>query len=95
MKLMDAFDLSKEEAQSTVEKYWKQNEFDKVWRGVMVNKKNLFCLYCLSIMPMIMNQYGWSRTAGAITGFINLFNPIGVFFYNIIFCRGMWKYVFK
>lgn len=54
----------------------------------MVNKKNLFCLYCLSIMPMIMNQYGFSRTAGAITGFINLFNPIGVFF-TILFFVGV------
>ena len=53
----------------------------------MVNKKNLFCLYCLSIMPMIMNQYGFSRTAGAITGFINLFNPIGVFFTILFFGR--------
>ena len=39
-------------------------------------------------MPMIMNQYGWSRTAGAITGFINLFNPIGVSF-TILFFVGV------
>lgn len=36
-------------------------------------------------MPMIMNQYGWSRSAGAITGFINLFNPVGILFTILYF----------
>ena len=49
----------------------------------------LTILFIMSLLPMLMNQYGGLKGVQEISGFINLFNPIGIVSV-IIFFIGVW-----
>ena len=49
----------------------------------------LTILFIMSLLPMLMNQYGGLKGVQEISGLINLFNPIGIVSV-IIFFIGVW-----
>ena len=49
----------------------------------------LTILFIMSLLPMLMNQYGGLKGVQEISGLINLFNPIGIVSV-IIFFIGIW-----
>ncbi len=49
----------------------------------------LTVLFVVSLMPMLLNQYGGRRGVQEISGLINLFNPIG-FLSAAAFLLGVW-----
>ena len=54
------------------------------------NKKIILTiLFIMSLLPMLMNQYGGLKGVQEISGLINLFNPIGIVSV-IIFFIGVW-----
>lgn len=61
--------------------------------GKYVKKRNkkiiLTILFVMSLLPMLLNQYGGLRGVQEISGLINLFNPIG-FLSCILFIIGVW-----
>lgn len=44
----------------------------------MKEKSILSTAFAVSLMPMLLNQYGGARGVQEITGLINLLNPIGI-----------------
>ena len=44
----------------------------------MKNKTFLSVCFLLSLLPMLLNQYGAAKGVQEITGLINLLNPIGI-----------------
>ena len=55
-----------------------------------MKKKILFTTaFIISLLPMLMNQYGGLKGVQEITGLINLLNPIGVSA-AILFLVGVW-----
>ena len=55
----------------------------------MIKKILLTTTFIVSLLPMLMNQYGGLRGVQEITGLINLLNPIGVSA-AILFFVGVW-----
>lgn len=55
----------------------------------MKRKWILSALFIISLLPMLLNQYGGRRGIQEITGLINLFNPIG-FVSVAFFGIGVW-----
>ena len=45
--------------------------------------------FAISLLPMLLNQYGGSRGVQEISGLINLYNPIGMLSI-ILFAVGVW-----
>lgn len=44
----------------------------------MRKKIILTVAFLISLLPMLLNQYGWMKGVQEISGLINLFNPIGI-----------------
>ena len=55
----------------------------------MKKKILLTTAFIISLLPMLMNQYGGMKGVQEITGLINLLNPIGVSA-AILFLVGLW-----
>ena len=49
----------------------------------------LTILFIMSLLPMLLNQYGGLKGVQEISGLINLFNPIGIISF-ILFMLGVW-----
>lgn len=55
----------------------------------MIKRIILSMTFILSLMPMALNQYGGLKGVQEISGFINLFSPIGVISV-LMFIIGVW-----
>lgn len=55
----------------------------------MKKKILLTTAFIISLLPMLMNQYGGLKGVREITGLINLLNPIGVSA-TVLFFVGVW-----
>lgn len=55
----------------------------------MKKKITLTIAFIISLLPMLMNQYGGLKGVQEITGMINLLNPIGIISV-ILFVVGVW-----
>ena len=55
----------------------------------MKKKIILSAAFIISLLPMLMNQYGGLKGVQEITGLINLFNSIGIIAV-ILFVLGVW-----
>ena len=55
----------------------------------MKKKVVLTIVFLISLLPMLLNQYGGARGVQEITGLINLLNPIGIISV-ILFAVGVW-----
>lgn len=55
----------------------------------MKKKVILSVAFLISLLPMLMNQYGGLKGVQEITGLINLFNPIGIISV-VSFALGVW-----
>ena len=55
----------------------------------MKKKITLTVAFIISLLPMLMNQYGGLRGVQEITGLINLLNPMGIVSV-ILFVVGVW-----
>ena len=55
----------------------------------MKKKIILSATFVISLLPMLMNQYGGQKGVQEITGMINLLNPIGIISV-ILFVIGVW-----
>ena len=55
----------------------------------MKKKLILSVAFAISLLPMLMNQYGGLKGVQEITGMINLINPIGILSV-ISFLVGVW-----
>ena len=55
----------------------------------MKKKIILSVAFVISLLPMLMNQYGGMRGVQEITGLINLLNPIGIISV-VLFIIGVW-----
>ena len=61
-----------------------------MWRCLIIKKKiTLTIAFIISLLPMLMNQYGGLRGVQEITGLVNLFNPIGIASV-VLFVVGVW-----
>ena len=76
-----------------IPKYGKIKEIDKM-KGKrhekdMKKKIILSVAFVISLLPMLMNQYGGMRGVQEITGMINLLNPLGIISV-VLFVIGVW-----
>lgn len=55
----------------------------------MQKKSALSAMFVISLLPMLLNQYGGLKGVQEITGLINLLNPIGITAV-ILFVTGVW-----
>ena len=55
----------------------------------MKKKVALTIIFIISLLPMLMNQYGGMKGVQEITGLVNLLNPIGIASV-IMFSVGVW-----
>ena len=55
----------------------------------MKKRMILSSLFIVSLLPMLMNQYGGMKGVQEITGLINLLNPIGIISV-LLFIAGVW-----
>lgn len=55
----------------------------------MQKKTALSAMFMISLLPMLLNQYGGLKGVQEITGLINLLNPIGITAV-ILFVAGVW-----
>lgn len=55
----------------------------------MKKKIILTISFCISLLPMLLNQYGGAKGVQEISGLINLLNPIGIASV-ILFIIGVW-----
>ena len=55
----------------------------------MKKKIILSVAFVISLLPMLMNQYGGMRGVQEITGLINMLNPIGIISV-VLFIIGVW-----
>ena len=55
----------------------------------MKKKVLLSIAFIISLLPMLLNQYGGLKGVQEITGLINLLNPIG-FLSVVLFAMGVW-----
>ena len=63
---------------------------DKVVTGMKIKKKIILTIvFALSLLPMLLSQYGGMRGIQEISGLINLTNPIGLLAL-LLFLVGVW-----
>ena len=55
----------------------------------MKKKIILTIAFVISLLPMLLNQYGWMKGVQEISGLINLLNPIGIIS-MLVFFAGVW-----
>lgn len=55
----------------------------------MKKKMTVTALFIVSLLPMLLNQYGGKKGVQEITGLINLWNPIGIASV-VLFVIGVW-----
>ena len=55
----------------------------------MKKKTILSVAFVVSLLPMLMNQYGGKKGVQEITGLVNLLNPIGIIAV-VLFVIGVW-----
>lgn len=55
----------------------------------MKKKIILTIAFLISLLPMLLNQYGGRKSVQEISGLINLFNPIGIISV-VLFVVGIW-----
>lgn len=55
----------------------------------MKKKIKLTIAFLVSLLPMLLNQYGWMKGVQEISGLINLLNPIGIIS-MLVFFAGVW-----
>ena len=55
----------------------------------MKKKIVLTIVFLISLLPMLLNQYGGKKGVQEISGLINLFNPIGIISV-VLFIIGVW-----
>lgn len=55
----------------------------------MKKKAILSIAFVISLLPMLMNQYGGGKGVQEISGMINLLNPIGILSV-VLFAAGVW-----
>ena len=55
----------------------------------MKKRATVTIAFAISLLPMLLNQYGGSRGVQEISGLINLYNPIGMLSI-ILFAVGVW-----
>lgn len=55
----------------------------------MKKKIALTVVFIISLLPMLMNQYGGMKGVQEITGLVNLLNPIGIVSV-VLFVVGVW-----
>ena len=55
----------------------------------MKKKIILTIAFLISLLPMLLNQYGGMKGVQEISGLINLFNPIGIIS-MLVFFAGVW-----
>lgn len=55
----------------------------------MKKKITLSAAFLISLLPMLLNQYGGLKGVQEITGLINLLNPIGIIS-ALLFAAGVW-----
>ena len=55
----------------------------------MKKKIILTIAFLISLLPMLLNQYGWMKGVQEISGLINLLNPIGIIS-MLVFFAGVW-----
>lgn len=55
----------------------------------MKKKSFLSIAFAVSLLPMLLNQYGGRKGVQEITGLINLLNPIGILS-AVLFAAGIW-----
>lgn len=55
----------------------------------MKKKAVLTAAFVISLLPMLLNQYGGFRGVQEISGLMNLFNPIGILS-ALLFIIGVW-----
>ncbi len=60
----------------------------------MKKKVTLSIAFIISLLPMLLNQYGGLKGVQEITGLINLLNPIGIFSV-VLFAVGVWVHFKK
>ena len=56
---------------------------------IMKKKTILSVAFVVSLLPMLMNQYGGKKGVQEITGLVNLLNPIGIIAV-VLFVIGVW-----
>ena len=60
------------------------------WKDTVMKKKLILSVaFAISLLPMLMNQYGGLNGVQEITGMINLLNPVGILSV-ISFFVGVW-----
>ena len=60
------------------------------WKDTDMKKKLILSVaFVISLLPMLMNQYGGLKGVQEITGMINLLNPVGILS-AIAFFVGVW-----
>ena len=60
------------------------------WEVIIMKKKCVLSIaFLVSLLPMLLNQYGGLKGVQEITGLINLFNPIGIVSV-LLFFAGIW-----
>lgn len=74
------------------------NLYDKIKTKININLKGeltmknkifLTIAFVVSLLPMLMNQYGGSKGVSEVSGMINLLNPLGIMSV-ILFIIGVW-----
>lgn len=55
----------------------------------MKKKITLTAAFMISLLPMLLNQYGGKKGVQEITGLVNLLNPIGILSV-VLFVIGVW-----
>ena len=55
----------------------------------MKKKSVLSAAFVISLLPMLLNQYGGKKGVQEITGLVNLLNPIGMIAF-VLFVIGVW-----
>lgn len=55
----------------------------------MKKKVILSIIFVISLLPMLLNQYGGCKGVQEISGMINLLNPIGILS-SVLFAVGVW-----
>ena len=55
----------------------------------MEKKVILTIIFIISLLPMLLNQYGGAKGVQEISGLVNLFNPVGIVSV-LLFIVGIW-----
>lgn len=69
--------------------YNRENNLEEKYEGFVKRKIILSILFIISLIPMLLNQYGGLKGVQEISGLINLLNPIGIISV-LSFIIGVW-----